>query len=115
MKAAVYNFNINQGSTMKKVISLKTEDGSAFDLTSYSAIMSAREEVDTSSTVLTSDSGNVTLTINISLGTITLEMTAANTALLDFTTAAWDMELTLASNVQKWFKGVITLNKEVTR
>tara|TARA_R100000306_G_C4362217_1_gene135845 strand:- start:369 stop:722 length:354 start_codon:yes stop_codon:yes gene_type:complete len=117
MKPATYNFTILQGSTLNKIFTLKNEDGTTFSLTGYTAVMKARQEVATAAAVIGSAGSptNLTLTLTVLDGTITMAMTAAQTAALDFSTAVWDMELTIGANVQRWFQGIITLSKEITR
>ena len=118
VNTAIVNLKINQGDTFSRVFKLiNTADGSVFDLDSYTVAMQARSEVDSSTTLITSSGGtpNITLTISVPNGTVTMLMTAIQTTALDFGIAVWDMEFTLGAIKTKFFRGTIVLNKEVTR
>lgn len=117
MAAAEYNFTIEQGATFSKVITWSDSNGALIDLTSYTAAMKARVNKSDSATVIISSGGsqNLTITLGGALGTITLAMTAAQTAALSFDKAYYDLELTLSGTVTRLLKGIITLDKEVTR
>lgn len=117
MAAAVYNFDIEQGATFSKVVTWYDADGALVDLTSYTAAMKAKvNEDDTTPVIISSgDSQNLTITLGGALGTITLAMTAAQTAALTFRTAHYDLELTLTGTVTRLLKGIITLDKEITK
>lgn len=114
MAAAVYNFEIEQGANFSKVITWYDATGSLVDLTSYTAAMKAKVNIDDTAVVVDSTS-NLTITLGGALGTITLTMTAAQTAALTFRTAHYDLELTLSGTVTRLLKGIITLDKEVTK
>ena len=114
MAAAVYNFDIEQGATFSKVVTWYDADGALVDLTSYTAAMKAKVNEDDSVAVIDSAS-NLTITLGGALGTITLAMTASQTAALTFRTAHYDLELTLTGTVTRLLKGIITLDKEITK
>ena len=87
------------------------------DLTGYTARMTIRRA--TSSTtplaVLTSVAGDIVLTALE--GAVTVTMDAADTALLDFVTAVYDLELVLPGTpdyVKRLASGAITLSRETT-
>jgi len=117
MIPARYDFTIYQGQTLQKVLTLKNESGDAIDLNGYSGRLMARVDKASDTTVITSegDSANITVTVDDSDGTITLLMTAAQTAALDFNLAFWDLEIYDATHVYRLYEGIITLSKEVTR
>lgn len=114
MAAAEYNFTIEQGATFSKVVTWYDSTGALVNLTSYTAAMKAKVNKDDSTSVI--DSGtNLTITLGGALGTITLTMTASQTAALTFHSAYYDLELTLSGTVTRLLKGIINLDKEVTK
>lgn len=116
MAAAEYNFSIEEGATFSKVITYYNSSGALVDLTSYTAAMMAKVNIDDTTPVINSsgESANLTITLGGAAGTITLAMTATQTAALTFRTAHYDLELTLSGTVTRLLKGIITLDKEVT-
>jgi hypothetical protein len=113
MAAAVYDFEIEQGASLSVVFTWYDSSNSLVDLTSYTAAMKAKVNVDDTTAVIDSSS-NLTITLGGALGTITLIMTASQTAALTFRTTHYDLELTLNGTVTRLVKGIITLSKEVT-
>lgn len=119
MEAGIFNFVIQQGSTLNWQFKMEEEDGSPIDLTGYSIAMQARMAVDDAATVISSTGVGANLTITIAVdpttGIFNIGMTALQTAVLDFNTAVYDIEFTIGAIVKKYIKGIITLIKEVTR
>lgn len=86
------------------------------DLTNYTARMQIREDVDSTSTLvsLTSTGGDIAIVAADAKITITIATTV--TAALDFETAVYDLELVDASGeATRILEGEVTLSKEVTR
>lgn len=117
MLPAQVDFTIQQGSNWSRTITLRNEDGTLFDLTGYAVRMQAREELSDTVTVISSTATvpNITIAISIPLGTVTLSMTAAQTAALLFNSARYDIEFVIGTVVYRFFQGTIVLSKEVTR
>ena len=111
MTPARINFTIYQGTTFEKVF--KFDDD--FDLTGYTAVLIAKLEKSSTTTLITSVAGspNCTLTISIGEGTITWDMTDEETAALDFEVCEWQMELTIAGDTRRYFYGKLFLDKEL--
>lgn len=112
-----YNFIINQGATLAKAMTYYMLDGvTPFNLTGYTARMQIRPSV-ASSTVLanlTTENGGITL--GGAAGTIVLNMSAADTAALNFDVAVYDLEIISSGGVvTRLLAGNVTLCKEVTR
>ena len=129
---AITNLTILQGSTFNPVLTGLDSNGNAIDWTGYKARMQARASAD-SGTVLFSlysdpsipstvngnqvDTADANITIN---GTgVHLYLSAAETDLLTFTQAAYDLEMYIDSQtpiyVNRAFQGSIILNAEITR
>jgi len=132
MAAGKYNFKIEQGSTVDFTLNYTDAQGSAIDLTDYSARMQIKS-IDRSETYLTlsssiADDGltGIDLTPPVSYGTGTLPTTsgslriyvsAATSSALNFTVGAYDLEIYSGSapqTVTKLLTGTVSLIKEVT-
>ncbi len=84
------------------------------NLTGMTASMQIKDKVG-GVEILSLTTANSGISINTSLSTITINITAAQTALLDFSTAVYDLELVSAGGeVTKFASGSLSLVKEVT-
>lgn len=85
-------------------------------LTGYTARMQVRKKLQDTDPVLTLTTENGGIVLDNTLKTITLKVTAAQSALLDFTQAVYDLELVAANgSVYRFAEGSIQLKAEVTR
>lgn len=85
------------------------------DLTGYTARMQIREKLNSTEVIkelTTENSGIVIDPVNY---TININITAADTAALNFKTAIYSLELTKADTVLPFIYGNITLDKRITR
>ena len=85
-------------------------------LTGYTARMQIREKLDSATVIkeLTTENGGIT--INTSNSYIQIEISAADTALLSFSTAVYSIELVSSGGkVYQLANGTLTLVKEITR
>lgn len=121
MIPARVNFTIYQGSDFVYNFAMK-QNGTAMSLVGATIALQARETVDSLTTLIKSGEAplgsgeNLTITItDVNQGLFKIAMTAAQTATLDFITAEWDLEITISSVVTRFFEGIMTLSKEVTR
>ena len=112
MIPARVDLTFRQGSDETKVFVIKDSDGNTFDLTNYSFEFQAREYVGAEVAVIESGT-NMAITVDTVAGTVTLVMTNAETAALDFDTAFWQMEATIGSEKKRWYQGILTLNKDL--
>lgn len=114
MLAGIYNFTIQQGSKLNIPLSFENPDGSDMDLTGYTARLQVRRRQSSDDVLISLTTANGGLVLSGS--TITITMTAAATALLDFNRAVYDLELIPASNEpERYLQGTVTLDHEVTR
>lgn len=118
MKAIINGDNtdlvIFRGLTVNKVITWKNSAGSAVDLTGYTAKLQVRESVD-SGIITEFSTANNRITINASLGKITLKMLASDTAALPLISGVYDLRLTDAAGaVSQLISGRIRVEDEVT-
>jgi hypothetical protein len=116
--AGVYNLNIDQGATFERLITVKDSSGDLMDLTSYTARMHIRPEMEEDDedevVVLTTENGHITL--GGAAGTIALELPPTITASLR-RDCVYDLELvhTVSGKVYRLLKGIVRISDEVTR
>jgi hypothetical protein len=86
------------------------------DLTGFTARMQIRDTVDATAILATLTTENGGITLGGTAGTIALLLTAAQTTLLTFTSAVYDLEIISAGGVvTRLLSGAVVLSKEVTR
>lgn len=111
---AAHDITCYQGATFDYSLTYKT-NGTAVNLTGYTARMQVRETYDSTGTVfsLTSGSG---ITLGGTAGTIELNISAADTAGAAHGQYAYDLELVSAgTTVTRLMEGYFFINPEVTR
>ena len=116
MLAGVYNIRCDQGSTFQRVISVTQPGASGIyepvDLTGYTARMQIRKKHQGDLLIsLTTENGG--LTIDDAEGTVTIDMTAAQTSEIT-RSGVYDLELIVGSTVTKMLRGQFILTHEVT-
>ena len=110
MSAGTYNINIDQGSDFSLQLTVK-EDGSAKNLTGFSARAQMRPTVDSSTLTAT-----FTCTItNATSGILTMALANTVTDDIDVGQYAYDLELYTGSTSQRLIQGTATVSGEVTR
>jgi hypothetical protein len=114
--AATYNMTIDQGTTVSIDFQYRTSAGVVIPLTSYTARMQARPTPSSAVTVMDATTTNGQLVVTGATGTVTLTLTAAQSAALDFDRAYYDIEIVSpAGVVTRLVQGTVTLSREVTR
>ena len=117
--ADLYHIVIAQGDTYQLNITWSDSEGTPVNLTSYTARMDVRTNVESSETLLTSQGASPTISLTLGgiAGTILLVISAANTAaLLATSRGVYDLELVSNANVvTKILRGNVTVLPEVTR
>ena len=114
-----HDFTIRQGGTLALTITYKSgpSPGTPVDISGYTARMQIRATL-VSTTVLlelTTENSRIVLT-DPTNGVLQLQVTAADTAALDFDRAVYDLELISgAGAVTPILEGIVYLSKEVTR
>jgi len=121
MPAAVADFTIEQGATWVQDIWWENSDATPKDLTGYTARLQARGKLDDPGTLvdLTTENGGIVITP--AEGKITLTMSAAQTAALDWPagqyvqqSGVYQLELEDATGfVTRLLKGTLTFDPEV--
>ena len=117
MTAGYHHFVIEQGATFSKVLTLKDSAGAVINLTGYaSAEMDLRENPEASSAVTTLTTSNSGIALGGSAGTVTLTISASNTASLTAGDGVYDLELTDGnSNVYRILEGTYSIRRNVSR
>jgi len=117
MAAAQYDLLVEQGSTYSQSVQWKTgSPAAAVNLTGYTARMQLRSSVTASTAALslTTENGRISITANT--GTVTLSISATDTAALTAGRYVYDLELVSSGGqVTRLMEGVVTVSAEVTR
>ena len=104
------NLLIDQGSTYSTTLSLTTETDEAMDLTGYSGAAQIRKHY------TSSNSYSFGVELNSTAGTVTLSMSANNTANIASGRYVYDVEITSGSGaVTRVVEGIVTVTPSVTR
>jgi FlaG/FlaF family flagellin (archaellin) len=115
MQPGSLDFLIPKGSTFSRILTWKVS-GSPVNLTNYTARMQARTSAISGTAVIDMTTANSKITLGGTAGTITLNLSAAETAAITQTSLAYDLELVSAGGVvTRLVEGQIVLTPEVTR
>lgn len=85
------------------------------DLTGFTALMHIRQSISSVTPLLILSTSNGRIIFNPVLFTITLMITAADTAALTFTSGVFDLELMSGTEVTRLVEGNVIVTDEVTR
>jgi hypothetical protein len=114
MAAGELNLTVEQGTTFSQTLTWKI-DGTAVNLTGYTARMQARDDVTSSATIL-SLTQSAGLTLGGVAGTIIIALTATQTAALVAGNYVYDLELASSGGVvTRLVQGTLAVSAEVTR
>lgn len=111
------NLTIYQGATFKRVMRLKDSANAAIDLTGSTVRMHVRATMSDTTTIIELDEDNGRAVVSdAENGEITLLISDEDTALLDFTSGVYDLEIEYSNGtVDRVLAGSVKLSKEVTR
>jgi hypothetical protein len=117
MAAGSHNFYMEQGATFQHQLTWQDAALDPINVTGYTAQMQLRtteEAADPPALTLTTENNRITL--GGAAGTITLLVTAADTALLAAGSYVYDLELISGAGfVTRLIEGAVTVDREVTR
>lgn len=116
MAAGILDFTIEQGATFNLLLTWEI-DGVPVNITNWTARLQARVDVEETETVLslTSAAGGG-ITLGGAAGTISLDRTATQTALLPAGGYIYDLELISGVGaVTRLIQGEVVISPEVTR
>ena len=115
MAAGTLNFTIEQGATFNLLLTWEI-DGTPVNITNWTARLAARVDVEDSEVILSLTTTNGGITLGGEAGTISLNQTATQTALLPAGTYVYDLELISAVGaVTRLVQGELNVSPEVTR
>ena len=104
------NIIIDQGTTFSTIINLTDDNGDPIDLTGYTGDSEMRKHY------TSSNSQSFSVNLGGTSGTVTLSLTASQTANLTPGRYVYDVEVTSGSNVvSRIVEGIVTVTPEVTR
>lgn len=114
MAAGTLDFTIEQGATFNLLLTWEIDDVPV-NLTNYTARLQARVDVEDSEVILSLTTG-AGITLGGAAGTISLDQTGVQTALLPAGTYVYDLELIAGSgSVTRLVQGELNISPEVTR
>jgi hypothetical protein len=99
-----YNIKVYQGETWHMDMTLKDSNGAPIPLTGYTAKVQVRSKVN-GPVLLEMSSPSAGITITPAIGKVDMDLTATQTEALNFTSAIWDLFLTLGAARTPWLKG----------
>ena len=110
-----YDFCIPAGATFSKVIRYKA-DGANVNLSGYTARMQIRPTAASATTTLALTTENSRIALGGTAGTITLSISATDTAAITAGRYVYDLELVSAGGiVTRLLQGIVTVSANVTR
>lgn len=117
MAAFKVGINILQGETFRKVITWKAGMPPVpVDLTGCQARMQVRSKVDSADVLLELSTANGRIELGGTAGTLTLSLSATDTAALAWTLGVYDLEIVHPdATVRRLLAGGVKVSPEVTR
>jgi len=104
------NIIIDQGTTFSTIINLTDDNGDPINLTGYTGDAEMRKHY------TSSNSQSFSINLGGTSGTVTLSLTATQTANLTPGRYVYDVEVTSGANVvSRIVEGIVTVTPEVTR
>lgn len=114
--AADFELTIDQAATLDRTVSYYDEDGALVDLTPYTAtfgIYSSRQSAATGGAALLALTQGSGLTNGTTAGTIRIQISAAQSAALNFLSAYYLLKLTAGATVIRLLEGTAKLNRGI--
>jgi len=117
MSAGYHHFIIEQGATFGQTLTLKDSSDTVINLTGYtSAEMDLRETPESSTVVATLTTSNSRITLGGAAGTVTLAISASDTANLTAGDGVYDLEIVDGSSrVFRILEGTYTIRRNISR
>ena len=114
--AVSYNTVIDQGATWYLTVTYQNPNGTAINITGYTAALQLRSLPSDPTAVLTLTTANGGITITGATGTVAITATATQTREIDEGTYYYDLEITSTLGVvTRLVQGQIVVSPEVTR
>lgn len=114
--AVTYGLTADQGATFEYILTWTNPDGTPIDLTGYTARMQIRRRTTSQQLVDTLTTENGKITLGGAEGTITLNLSATETAALPAAQHQYDLELVSSGGeVTRLLMGYFVVRQEMTR
>lgn len=114
--AGLYNITCDQGATFSRTLTWTNSAKTPYNLTGYTARMHVRETVASASTIVELTTANSRISLGGAAGTVTLTISAADTANLTPGKYVYDLELVSGGGVvSRIIEGNFVVKAEVTR
>jgi hypothetical protein len=114
--AGIYNIICDQGATFTRQLTWNDANGSAVNLTNYTARMDVRTSIDAAgAAVLSLTTTNGRIVLGGTAGTISLSAEATATEAVESGNYVYDLELVSGSTVTRLVQGSFVVRGEVTR
>ena len=114
--AGLYNINCDQGATFSRTITWTDSARTPYNLTGYTARMHVRTTAATTTTLIELTTANSRITLGGASGTVTLTISATDTAALTPGKYVYDLELVSGGGVvSRIIEGNFVVKAEVTR
>lgn len=114
MTPGKYNMICPQGATFAKQLTYAI-DGTAVDLTTYTARMQVREKYTSKTAAISLTTENGGITLGGTAGTIDIYITDETTATISAKDYVYDIELISSGEVYRLLEGKFIVTPEVTR
>lgn len=115
MSAATYNIIIEQGATFSRVLTYRDSANAVVNLSGYTAQMQVRTSYEAADVAFEFSTTNGRISLGGAAGTITLSMSATETAALSAGSYVYDLKLVSGVTVSRPFEGTVTVKRGVTR
>lgn len=113
---AKLKFTIYQGATFRKRLTWTAPSSSPIDLTGCTARMQVREEVESTTVLLSLTTENDGIALGGAAGTIDLYVSDEDTAAITWDAGVWDLEVVHpGGEVTRLAQGSVSVSPEVTR
>jgi len=110
--ATISNIFIDQGADFSTTVTISDSDGSALDLTSYTALAQIRKTYEST----TATDFTATFAADRTTGQITISLTDTQTAALEYGRYVYDLVITDTVGVKtRVVEGIATVNPSVSR
>jgi hypothetical protein len=115
IKPGTYDFTIYQGATFSRVLTWKDANDTLINVTGYTARLQIRTSPDAPTPFITLTTENGGITLGGALGTISLLITAPQTAAIVEAAGVYDLEMVSGSVVTRLLQGNVDISREVTK
>ena len=116
MSSSNYIITIEQSATYELVLTWQDDNGVPINLTGYTALMHIRAKKEDTVILITASTANTKIVIAPLTGVITITIAAAETALITWSDAVFDLLLTSPTGfVTRLIEGKVLVSYSVTR